>query len=257
MRALLLAAGLGSRLRPITDTTPKCLVEIDGRPLLDHWLQLLFQGGISRVLINTHWLAEEVRRHIAASPFAPSIDLVHEATLLGTAGTLIQNRDRFGDGPFLVAHADNLTDFDLPAMIAAHAARRPGHVITMLCFRTDTPSSCGIVELDRHNTMVGFHEKVSNPPGNLANGAVYIFEPEVLAWLTSTQPPVIDLSTEVLPRFKGRTTCVETPGYHRDIGTADSLDRARLDFQLRRARRDGLARTPDTLKPIQLPECAS
>ena len=78
MRALLLAAGVGSRLLPITATTPKCMVMIDGRPLLDYWLGLLFGAGIERVLINTHWLAGQVNAYVQASRWAPRIDLVHE-----------------------------------------------------------------------------------------------------------------------------------------------------------------------------------
>ena len=84
MRALLLAAGIGSRLRPLTDTTPKCLVRVHDRPLLDYWLDLVFAGGIERALLNTHWLAEQVREHVASSPWRSRIDLVHEDELLGT-----------------------------------------------------------------------------------------------------------------------------------------------------------------------------
>jgi mannose-1-phosphate guanylyltransferase len=106
----------------------------------------------------------------------------------------------------------------------------------MLGFRTDSPSSCGILELDGHNSVVGFHEKVASPPGNLANGAAYIFEPEVIDAIASLHRPLVDLSTEIIPRFVGRILCVETHGYHRDIGTPESLARARRDFAARRQR---------------------
>ena len=95
MRALLLAAGIGSRLRPLTDTTPKCLVPVHGRPLLDYWLDLVFQGGIERVLLNTHWLAPQVYDHVATSRWVARIDLVHEDALLGTGGTVLANRGWF------------------------------------------------------------------------------------------------------------------------------------------------------------------
>jgi mannose-1-phosphate guanylyltransferase len=240
MRALLLAAGIGSRLRPLTDTTPKCLVPVHGRPLLDYWLDLLLEGGIERALVNTHWLAEQVHDHVAASPWASRIDLVHEETLLGTGGTVLANRNWLGDQPFLLAHADNLTDFDVSGFIGAHRARPKGHVITMLGFRTDDPSSCGILELDGRNTVLAFHEKVANPPGNLANGAVYIFEPEVVEAMAGLGKPLVDLSTEVIPGFLGRILCVETDGYHRDIGNPESLRRANSEFKQRsRGGRDG------------------
>ena len=230
MRALLLAAGTGSRLGPVTATTPKCLLKINGRPLLDYWLELLFGAGIERVLINTHWLAEQVDAHVKASRWASRIDLVHEPALLGTGGTVLANRSWFQDQPFLLAHADNLTDFHVAGLIRAHRMRAPGHLMTMLGFRTDDPRSCGILELDDRGTVLAFHEKVESPPGNLANGAVYIFEPEIIDMIAGLGNPVVDLSTEIIPQLVGRIRCVETSGYHRDIGTPDSLRRACSDF---------------------------
>ena len=231
MRALLLAAGVGSRLRPLTDTTPKCLVPVHGRPLLDYWLDLVFEGGIERVLLNTHWLASQVRDHVATSSWSTRIDLVHEDTLLGTGGTVLANREWLQNRPFLLAHADNLTDFDVARFVQAHESRPEGHLITMLGFRTDAPSSCGILEVDQQKTVLAFHEKVPNPPGNLANGAVYIFEPEVIDAIASLGKPVVDVSTEVIPEFLGRILCFETDGYHRDIGTKESLRKAHSEFK--------------------------
>ncbi len=233
MRALLLAAGIGSRLRPLTDTVPKCLVPIHGRPLLDYWLDLVFAAGLERTLLNTHWHAEEVERHIAASPWHTRVDLAYEAELLGTGGTVVANRAYFGDAPFLLAHADNLTDVDVASFLSAHAARPAGCVMTMLAFRTDDPRSCGILEVDRCNVVRAFHEKVANPPGDLANGAVYIIEPEVVAYMATLRRGFLDISTEVLPAFVGRIAVHETRGYHRDIGNPESLRRAHDEFRPR------------------------
>lgn len=145
MRALLLAAGIGSCLCPLTNTIPKCLVPIHGRPLLRYWLDLLFLAGIDRALINTHHLAEKVQSFVMSSPWREQIDLVNEDVLLGTGGTIIANHAYFGRGPLLVAHADNLTDLNLRSFVAAHAARPEGCVLTMLAFRSDDPKSCGIL----------------------------------------------------------------------------------------------------------------
>jgi mannose-1-phosphate guanylyltransferase len=233
VRVLLLAAGIGRRLLPFTATTPKCLIKINDRPLLDYWLELLFDAGVERILINTHYLSEQVNAHAKASRWAPKIDLVYEVELLGTGGTVLANRDWFQDKPFILAHADNLTDFDVAGLIAAHGTRPAGHVMTMLGFRTDDPSSCGILELDDRQTVVAFHEKVDNPPGNLANGAVYVFEPEVIDIIAARGTPVVDLSTEIIPGFVGHILCVETKGYHRDIGNPESLRRACAEFAQR------------------------
>jgi mannose-1-phosphate guanylyltransferase len=241
MRALLLAAGLGLRLLPITATTAKCMVEINGRPLLDYWLELLFDAGIERVLVNTHWLADQVEGHVKASRWADRIDLVHEEELLGTGGTILANRKWFQEKSFIVAHADNLTDFDVRGFIAAHERRLAGHAVTMLGFRTDAPRSCGILELDRRGTVIAFHEKVDDPPGNLANGAVYIFAPEVVDSIAAMGRPQVDLSTEIIPDYVGRILCVETAGYHRDIGTPESLRRAIADTASARQTRASVA----------------
>ncbi|WP_376967571.1 nucleotidyltransferase family protein (plasmid) [Azospirillum sp. A26] len=229
MRALLLAAGFGTRLRPLTDTVPKCLVPIGDRSLLDLWLDLLFTSGIERVLVNTHHHAETVCRHLAASCWSNRIDWVHEPALLGTGGTVLANRNFFSDRPFLVAHADNLTDFDVANLIARHAARPSGVEITMLAFHTDRPQHSGILELAPDDRVIGFHEKVADPPGTLANGAVYVFEPAVVDAIAAMGKPTVDLSTEIIPSFLGRILAVRHHGYHRDIGTPESLQRARDD----------------------------
>ncbi len=232
MRALLLAGGLGTRLRPLTDTIPKCLVPIHGRPLLDLWLDIVFAGGIERVLVNTHWLAPVVDAHVASSNWRDRIDLVHEAELLGTGGTILANGAYFADEALLLVHADNLVSFSLKELLAAHAAR-PSHVaMTMLAFETDDPRSCGILERDTEGVVVAFHEKVADPPGTLANGAVYVIEPEVTAFIGSLGRTFVDFSTDVIPAFTGRILAWETDGYHRDIGSLESLARAHREFPL-------------------------
>ncbi len=230
MRALLLAAGLGTRLRPLTDTVPKCLVPVHGRPLLDYWLDGLFEGAVEEVLINTHYLADAVAHHVAQSQWKDRITLVHEEELLGTGGTVLANRAFFRERAFLVAHADNLTELDVRAFRACHEARPVGVAMTMALFRTDTPETCGIVTLDGRGVVQEFHEKTTEPHGDLANGAVYILEPEVVDFMASLGSRTVDLSTQVIPHFMGRILGYEVAGYYRDIGTTESLERARREF---------------------------
>lgn len=231
MRALLLAAGLGTRLRPLTDEIPKCLVPIQGRPLLGIWLDLLFGGGIERVLVNTHYRAEQVRSFVAGSRWRNRVDLVHEETLLGTGGTARANAGYFGDESALVAHADNLTRFDVRAFLRRHTRRPAGVRITMMTFDTDSPRSCGIVEEDERGVVTAFHEKVAEPPGRRANGAVYVFEPEVFELLLGQEHPVSELSVDVIPHFLKRIQTYHNADYHRDIGSVESLHRAEREYQ--------------------------
>jgi len=227
MRALLLAAGLGTRLRPLTERIPKCLVSIGGEPLLGRWLAALFADPrIERVLINTHYLPDPVNAFVAASAWRDRVDLVHEPSLLGTGGTILANRRYFGREPFFVAHADNLTDAPPSRLIDAHLAADPDVMLTLFAFRTATPQSCGILELDANRRVVGFHEKVANPPGNLANGAVYVFSPEVITRIERLGRPVVDLSTEIIPGLMPHILAVEHPGLFLDIGTPEALAEA-------------------------------
>jgi len=231
MRALLLAAGRGERLRPLTLTTPKCLVPIHGRPLLAYWLDaLLGEAGVERVLVNTHYLHQAVETFIAASPWRERIDVVREAELLGTGGTVLANRDWLQGDSFLVVHADNLTDVPISRLAAAHAAAGPDNLMTLLAFRTPNPSACGILELDARSRVLAFHEKVADPPGDLANGAVYVFTQAVVERIAALGKPVVDLSTEVIPGLLPRVQALEHAGFFMDIGTPEALARAQETF---------------------------
>jgi mannose-1-phosphate guanylyltransferase len=232
MRALLLAAGLGTRLRPLTLHTPKCLVPIHGRPLLAYWLEALFRDSrIERALINTHHLAEQVGAFVAASPWRARVDLVHESVLLGTGGTILANRSYFGSEPLFVAHADNLTDADFGRLIDAYQTAGRDTLAAVLAFRTSTPQTCGILELDRDRHVIGFHEKVANPPGNLASGAVYVFAPEVVDRIAAVGRPIVDLSTEIIPGLVPRMVALAHTGFFMDIGSPEALEEARAGFR--------------------------
>jgi mannose-1-phosphate guanylyltransferase len=222
MRALLLSAGLGTRLRPLTETTPKCLVPVKGQPLLGIWLRQLSNAGIGPFLINTHYLAAQVKAYIDGSAFGESVTLVHESELLGTAGTLLANLEFFDCQDGFLIHADNYSRADLTKFVEAHHERPHGCVMTMMTFRSDNPSSCGIVELDGRGVVIGFHEKVKSPPGNLANAAVYIISTEMMEILRADFQRVSDFSTEVLPYFQGRIFTYQTPEAFYDVGTPEN-----------------------------------
>lgn len=231
MNALLLAAGLGTRLQPLTKTTPKCLIRINGKPLLDYWIELLFAGGCKKILINTHYLHEEVEKHIEHSPWKNDVALSYEEKLLGTAGTLLKNHHFLRADATLIAHADNLAFFDLKAFKDAHNCRPKNCVMTMMLFHTDTPKSCGIVRLNAEGVVVEFFEKTNDPPSDLANAAIYLVDPSFVALLKSWSFQPTDLSTEVIPRLLGRIYTFQNPLYVRDIGTKESLEKAEVEIK--------------------------
>jgi mannose-1-phosphate guanylyltransferase len=222
MKAVLLAAGEGTRLRPITNTVPKCLVPINGKPLLDFWLTALSNtDSVSAIYINLHYLADKVEQHLATHWFQlDKLNCWHEEKLLGTAGTLIQNIEQLTDD-VMVIHADNLSIFDMNEFITAHNNRPSQCEMTMMLFVTDTPESCGIVELDSQGIVRKTHEKVANPPSNLANAAVYIFSKQIITKLKNTN--ITDISTELLPQYFDKIYTWVNKTYHRDIGTPASF----------------------------------
>ena len=231
MKAFLLAAGLGTRLRPLTDTVPKCLVTVGGVPLLDLWLEQLSAVGVTEVLVNLHHLAAQVEDHLGARPQPVTVRTAYEPTLLGSAGTLVQNRDLVaGEDLFLVVNADNLTDFDLRALVDAH--RASDTIATLALFRTPHPSSCGIVEL-RDGLVASFEEKPPNPQGNLANAGLYAFSPDVIDLVPTPLPR--DIGLHLLPRLVGRARGLSIGGaWFADIGTPEALARARREWPQRR-----------------------
>jgi mannose-1-phosphate guanylyltransferase len=230
MKAFLLAAGLGTRLRPITDATPKCLVTVGDRPLLDIWLDALAKAGVSEVLLNAHHLMEQVLAHVAARTEAPTVHLVVEPELLGSAGTLRTNRDFVAaEDMFLAINADNLTDFDLGLLIDAH--RAGGAIATLSLFRAADPKQVGIVEVD-DGRVVGFEEKPARPRGDRANAGMYAFAPAVIDEITGPNP--LDIGFHLLPRLVGRAQAVDLDdSYFIDIGTLEALQRARADWSVR------------------------
>jgi mannose-1-phosphate guanylyltransferase len=219
MRAILLAAGVGSRLLPLTATVPKCLLPINGRPLLRIWFELLEAHGVTDALINTHHLAEEVSKVVRTWQGALKLHLVYETDLRGSAGTLQENWDFVsGEDQFFACNADNLTDINLSSLVTFH--RSVGSIITMALFRTDRPCECGIVEIDDTGLVQSFSEKPECPRSNLANGGVYVMDRRVCDVLPRKRPA--DIAFDLIPRCMGEVYGWKWDGVLLDIGTPAS-----------------------------------
>lgn len=225
MKAFLLAAGLGTRLRPLTDHTPKCLLRVGADTLLDIHLDALAKAGVDEVLVNLHHHADQVRAHLAARVGPPEVRLALEPRLLGSAGTLLASRDWIERDPmFLAVNADNLTDFDLTRLIDAH--RAGGAEATLTVVRTPNPTQCGIVDVTADGRVAGFVEKPVDPPSDLANAGMYAFDPSVLDLITGP-----DIGYDLLPRLVGRARAIPLgERYFLDVGTPAALARARAEW---------------------------
>jgi mannose-1-phosphate guanylyltransferase len=228
IKVLLLAAGTGTRLRPLTESVPKCLIPVAGRPLLEYWLDRFEQAGLKQILINTHHLAGQVESYVQAvnRRQRAEIHTAFESGLLGSAGTVAANRAWADDADHvLIVYSDNLSNVDLGEMISRH--RQMQAPFTMMLFRSPRPETCGIARLDDHGRIVEFQEKPPHPKSDLANGGVYVVTSDVYREIADMR--VFDLGYDVLPRFVGRMYGWHWHGYHRDIGSLDSLEQAERD----------------------------
>lgn len=224
MRALLLAAGRGTRLGEITRHTPKCLVKVGDTPLLDIWIHRLAHAGFTEVLLNTHYLAPAVDSHVRNAMYPIPVLTSFEPELLGTAGTIEAHKSWLESDDVLVAHADNFALLDIPKFVIAHRERSPRTVMTMLAFHTDTPETCGILETDAEGVLQAMWEKSKDYHGTLANAAVYMFSPELVREIRGA----FDFSLDVIPKYFGRIQVVTTSSIHIDIGNPEALARAQL-----------------------------
>jgi D,D-heptose 1,7-bisphosphate phosphatase len=228
VKALLLAGGLGTRLRPLTDTIPKCLVPIANRPLLDFWIDHLAEAGIREARVNTHAQADQVRAYITKVNSEGRLRLVesYEPTLLGSAGTVTANADLADEADqVVIVYADNFSDIDLRPLLAFHRAH--GDPLTMVLFHAPNPRACGIAALDAAGRIVSFVEKPEQPASDLANAGLYVVDAQAYRQIAAMR--AFDLGFEVLPRFVGRMRGWVWGGYHLDIGTHEALERARKD----------------------------
>lgn len=225
MRAVLLAAGLGTRLAAVTAGRPKILVEVGGRPLLDRQLHYLAAAGVSEVIVNLHHQAGLVRSALAGRPWPVAVRTSHEPELLGTAGALLAVRDLL-DASFVVLYGDVVTDLPLREVVARH--RTSGAVATLCCSRPETVAGKGIVTLDDGDRVTGFVEKPPRAaPGGWVNAGLYVLEPAVLAAIP--EGPA-DFGYDVLPALVASGALVK--GYRHgglvlDVGTPTGLRRAR------------------------------
>lgn len=216
MKAFLLAAGKGTRLRPLTYKVPKCLVPIKGIPLLGIWFDLCRVHGISEVLVNLHHLHRQVNEFIENNTTGLNITTFYEERLLGSAGTVLANRNFISkDKSFFIIYSDNLTNMNLSNMLEFHSRHKV--VLTMGLFKTSFPQECGIAEIDSNNVIRSFVEKPINSTSHLANAGIYIADEKLFDYIPDKE--LVDFGRDVLPRLVGRMCGYVINEYFIDIGT--------------------------------------
>jgi len=224
MNALLLSAGFGTRLSPYTNFLPKCLMPINGRPLLEIWLDMLDNTDINKVFINTHYKSQLINSFLQNIIYNKDITVLYEQELLGTGGTIKNNNNLFKNEDLLIAHSDNLIGANLNDFINYHkkiSKNDEDIIITMMTFFSDNPENCGILKLGKDNKIVEFFEKKNTQNGNLANGAIYIVNKALLNWIETNH--ISDFILDVIIPFIAKIYIWHNNTYHIDIGTIDNL----------------------------------
>jgi mannose-1-phosphate guanylyltransferase len=227
MKAFLLAAGHGTRLRPLTDSIPKCLVPIRGKPLLDIWLDLCACSGITDVLINLHAHSLPVERHLQQRAPPVTVRLIYEEQLLGSAGTLAANREWIASDPaFWILYADVLTNTNLRRMSEFHCAH--GAVATLGLYQVPDPSLCGVAITDDKGFIVDFEEKPHTPRSNWVFSGLMVAGSELFDLIPSDVPA--DIAHHLLPRLIGQMRAYPISDYLLDIGIMPNYEKAQITW---------------------------
>src|SRR6266566_1785937 len=225
MRTMVLAAGLGTRLRPLTYQITKPMVPVLDRPVMEHILDLLARHSFEQVIANLHYFPDSIREH-----FGARISYNYEPELLGTAGGVRACADFLGDGSFLVISGDALTDIDLTAMAATHA--RAGGIATLAVKQVPDTREYGVVLHDRDGRVTGFQEKPDPEEAlsHLGNCGIYIFEPRIFDYFPDR--PFVDWAQDVFPVLLENDVPFhihEVREYWNDIGSLSELRKGTFD----------------------------
>jgi mannose-1-phosphate guanylyltransferase len=228
---MLLAAGLGTRLRPITYEVPKPLVPVLGHPVMEHILRLLGRHGFDNVISNLHYFPEQIERRFGdGSAWGVRLSYSHERELLGTAGGVRNVRDHFGDETFLIISGDALTDIDLTALWEAHKAK--GGIATLALKQVEDPSQLGVVIVAEDGRIQGFQEKPDRAEAlsNLGSCGIYVMEPEIFDYFPDQ--PFVDWAQDVFPALLAEDVAFyghEISDYWNDIGSISEFRQGNFD----------------------------
>lgn len=230
MKALLLAGGFGTRLRPLTYTRPKHLLPVGNRSHIEHVFDLLRRHEVDEAILLTSYLAEAFG-DIVEKTEGLAVEVTHESKPLGTAGALKNATELVGDGTFLAFNGDVLTDVDLGGVIRFHRER--GAEATILLTPVEDPSAYGVVPTELDGRVLGFIEKppAAEAPTNLINAGVYVFEASILARIPVGE--VWSAERQLFPQLVEEAAALyatSTDAYWMDIGTPEKYLEANLDL---------------------------
>lgn len=233
MKAMILAGGLGTRLRPLTYSIPKPMLRIDKKPLLQYQLELLRKYGLKECAINLYHLPEKIKGYFGdGSIFGVRIKYLIEKELSGTASPLKKLEKYFKKETFVIIYGDNLTNIDLKDLISYH--EKKGGIITIALYYEKHPESKGIVQIDGENRILSFKEKPNKEEitTHWANTGIYVCEPEVLNFIPKNK--FYDFGKDLFPRLIQSGLSLysyKIKDYLLDIGTPETYQKAQKDIK--------------------------
>jgi mannose-1-phosphate guanylyltransferase len=231
MKAMLLAAGLGTRLRPLTYELPKPMVPILGRPVMEHILRLMVRHGFDDVVANLHYFPDLIRNRFGdGSGYGARLVYSYEPELMGTAGGVRNACDHFGGETFLIISGDALTDVDLTALWKTH--KEKGGIATLALKQVDDTSQYGVVIVGEDGRIQGFQEKPdpAEALSNLGNCGIYVFEPEIFDYFPERE--FVDWAMDVFPRLLEEDVSFyghEIQEYWNDVGSLEEYRQGNFD----------------------------
>lgn len=233
-KAVILCAGAGTRLRPLTERCPKVMLPLNGKPLLEHHLWWLKRHGIEKVYINLHYLPRVVTNYFGdGKQFGVQITYSFEENLRGTAGALNGFRTHLNE-TFLVHYGDVYSELNITEMLYFH--RRTKAAATLVVHPTDHPHDSDIVVLDKHARIISIRRKPrSNRYGNLGNAACYILEPRTLNYIPNEEGE-FDFVRDVFPRMISAGEALYgylTEEFLYDMGTLDRYEKLKRRLERR------------------------
>ena len=199
--------------------------------MLEFWLRKLQINEISKVVVNTHHLADLVVSEIIQSNISSDVQVFHENKLLGTAGTLLANLELTFDSDVLVLHCDNFSDIDISDFLSAHNLRHRECLITMAIFETNNVQMSGMVETDEDGIVRKLIEKPKYSDLTMANAALYIFDKRALNEILEKYGNAKDIVNDILIHFIGRIQTYSWSGFHMDMGSLENLKIIRDKFE--------------------------
>lgn len=227
MKALILAAGRGTRLGPLTHDMPKPMLPVGNRPLLEHIIELLRRHDIADIAINLHHKPDAILRHFGSGDaWGVRMRYSYEAALLGSAGTALRHLAWVYPNPFVVYYGDVLSDVDLTELIEFHCTSQAA--ATIVVNQVDDPTRCGIVEFDASRRVQRFVEKPSADQvfSRWSNSGIYVLNPQVLHFVTDIPS---DFGQDIFPRLLEAGLPIQAYPFNGlliDIGTPENYQRA-------------------------------